>query len=225
MTQARLYAESFAPWCEKARWALDHRRVPYRFIEHVPLLGEAPLRLAARRPFGLVSVPLLVHGGVVIMGSLDIARHAERNGEGGPLFGSEELVLAWDRRSEAVMGAGRALMLARMLRSPAALREQVPPFAPSFLKASLAEQGVRFIVKKHAVPLGDDVRLEADIRRALSELRRALDGKLHLAGEALSYADVTMACALQFILPVDDRYIRLGPATRDVWTHRALARG
>jgi glutathione S-transferase len=89
----------------------------------------------------------------------------------------------------------------------------------------MAKGGVRFIMRKHAVPVGDETQHEEDIRRALDELRRALaGGALHLTGDSLSYADMTMACALQFILPVDDRYIRLGPATREVWTHHALAR-
>ena len=53
-------------------------------------------------------------------------------------------------------------------------------------------------------------------------LRAALDGREHLL-DAFSFADITMATSLQFILPVDDRYIALGPATRDAWTHPTLA--
>jgi len=30
----------FSPWSEKARWALDVRRVPYRKVTYAPLLGE-----------------------------------------------------------------------------------------------------------------------------------------------------------------------------------------
>ena len=71
----RLYAESFAPWCDKARWALDHHRVAYDYVQHVPLMGELPLRLAARRPLGRVTVPLLVDDGQVLMDSFEIARH------------------------------------------------------------------------------------------------------------------------------------------------------
>lgn len=76
------YAESFAPWCETARWALDHHRLPYRSREHVPLLGELALRLVARRPFGRVTVPLLIDGSLVLMDSVAIARHAESRGDG-----------------------------------------------------------------------------------------------------------------------------------------------
>jgi glutathione S-transferase len=77
-----LYAESFFPWCETARWALDHHRVQYRSHEHVPLFGEVALRLVARRPFGRVTVPLLVDGPLVLMDSVAIARSAVRTSSG-----------------------------------------------------------------------------------------------------------------------------------------------
>jgi mercuric reductase len=40
---------------------------------------------------------------------------------------------------------------------------------------------------------------------------------------AFSFADITMAASLQFILPVAERFISLGPATREAWTHHGLA--
>src|SRR5690606_8270309 len=69
----RFYTESFAPWCERARWALDHHGVAYREIEQVPLVSELTLRVAARRPLRRATVPLLVHGGTRLMSSDEIA--------------------------------------------------------------------------------------------------------------------------------------------------------
>ena len=40
-----------------------------------------------------------------------------------------------------------------------------------------------------------------------------------LVGGTFSFADVAMVVALQFVEPVADRYIRLGPATRRAWTN------
>ena len=225
----RLYAESFAPWCEKARWALDHHQVPYRYIEHVPMLGEPALRLAARRPFGHVTVPLLVDGAEVIMGSFDIARRAERDGKEAPLFppGHEADVAAWNERSDVVMTSGRAMLLTRMLRSPDALAEQLPPFIPRAMRPALrgmASMGVRFLQRKYEVRADDQARHEDESRRALDALRSALSGgRRHLIGDAPSYADIAMAASLQFVLPVNERYIALGPATREAWTNAKLA--
>ena len=42
--------------------------------------------------------------------------------------------------------------------------------------------------------------------------------------KAISYADIAMATMLQGVLPVDNRYIPLGPATRAAWTREDLAR-
>jgi len=225
----RLYAESFAPWCEKARWALDHHRVRYRYTEHVPMLGELALRLAARRPVGRVTVPLLVDGEQVIMSSFAIARHAERGGHGTPLFpgGRDDEVAAWNERSDAVMSSGRAMLLPRMLQSREALREQLPGFIPRAIRPAvrgMASAGVRYLMRKYAIDPSDAARHEAASRRALDALRAALaPDRRHLLDDRLSYADIAMAASLQFVLPVDGRYIALGPATREVWTHPGLA--
>ncbi len=228
--ERRLYAESFAPWCEKARWALDHRELPYQIVEHVPLIGEPALRLAARRPFGRVTVPLLVDGPEIVMGSLEIALRAERDGHGAPLFprGREDELAAWNERSEAVMVSGRAMLLARMRESPDALAEQLPPFVPGALRPALrglASAGVRHLERKYAIRAGEDAPHEATSRGALDALRSALSGgRRYVVGDAFTHADVAMATSLQFVLPVDGRYIALGPATRAVWTNPTLAR-
>lgn len=86
---AQFYAESFAPWCERARWALDHHGIAYREINQTPVLAELSLRVAARRLSGRVTVPLLVQGGTILMNSDAIARHAEQVGSGETLFPAE----------------------------------------------------------------------------------------------------------------------------------------
>jgi glutathione S-transferase len=230
-TPARFYAESFAPWCERARWALDHHQVSYREIEQRPMIAELTLRAAlrgqARRP-RRVTVPLLVHGDAALMASDEIARHAERCGRGAPLFPAahEEELRVWMQRSEALMVAGRAMLLPRIAASPEALREHLPPSVPRILRRALqwvVALGVAHLVRKYDVRIGDGA-YELECRGVLDALRAALaDGRRHLVGDAFSYADITMAAALQFVLPVDDRYISLAPATRRAWTHARLA--
>jgi glutathione S-transferase len=224
----RLFAESFAPWCEKARWALDHHGVAYRWREHVPLVGEPALRLAARRWRGGVTVPLLVVDGLVLMDSFAIARHAQRVGHGVALFppGHEVEVEQWNARSEALMVAGRALLLLRMLVQPEALREQLPPSVPPWLRPRLTAVGafgVRFLMQKYGVEPGAQPQHDAACRRALDALRDGLRHTDHLVDGRLSFADIAMATALQFVVPVADGYMPLGPATRVAWMHAALA--
>lgn len=231
----QLYAESFAPWCEKARWALDHHAVPYRYTEHVPMVGEPRLRMAARRWRGCVTVPLLVTPSGILMDSVAIARAAEALGEpserrAASLFpvGQEAALEHWNDCSEAVMTSGRTLLMSRLLNHPAALREQLPPFVPQALRPvlqPLAARGTRFLVRKYGIQLNTDARHVSRIRAALNSVRDVLSSgrRRLLDGGAFSFADITVATSLQFILPVADGYMPLGPATREVWTHPELA--
>src|SRR5215468_11323456 len=109
---------SYSPWTEKARWALDARRVPYTFRHYQPLLGEPALRLKTRRLAGRVTVPVLTTSdGRVLADSADIARWAGERGEGPLLFPAEHeaTVARFVSLSERALAAGRALSLARML--------------------------------------------------------------------------------------------------------------
>lgn len=218
-----LYAEHFAPWCEKARWALDHHSIAYRYREHVPLMGEWTLRRVSGRYRGPVSVPLLVVDGEVIMDSYRIALTAEDLGTGPALFRAEhaDAIRYWNGVSEKLMQAGRALLLERLAAMPDALAEQVPGRVPEGLRrllAPAARAGVRFIARKYATT----ARLpaaEETLAQALQELRKTVSRHACLVGGTFSFADVAMATALQFIEPVSDLYLRLGPATRRAWTN------
>src|SRR5689334_3306739 len=118
----------FSPWTEKARWALDVRRVPYRFRHYEPLIGEPALRLKLRRLTGRVTVPVLTAGdGRVVADSADIARWADGRGEGPLLFPPEHeaAIAGFVALSERALAAGRALSLRRMLADDEALAEMV----------------------------------------------------------------------------------------------------
>lgn len=218
-----LYGERFAPWCEKARWAMDHHSLEYRYREHVPLIGEWSLRWVSGRYRGPVSVPLLVDGGEVIMDSYQIAVKADELGAGPALFRMEhaDAIQYWNELSEILMQSGRALLLERLAVMPDALAEQVPGRVPAGLRPLLtpvARAGVQFIARKYATA----ARLpaaEETMAKALRELRKTVWRHACLVGATFSFADVAMAAALHFVEPVSERYIRLGPATRRAWTN------
>jgi glutathione S-transferase len=223
-----LYAESFAPWCEKARWALDHHKVSYGYREHIPLYGEFALRMATRRLLPKATVPLLIDGPEMIMNSFEIARYAERKGRGTPLFplAYEAETRFWNECSETIMTCGRALLLERLQRMPAALREQLPPSVPPRLRKALtplASCGVTYIRRKYRIKSAGP-EYERASRAALDALRKALvGGREHILGSQLSFADIAMATSLQFVRPVADQHIALGSATREAWTNALLA--
>jgi glutathione S-transferase len=219
---------SYSPWSEKARWALDHHGLEYRRVEYVPIIGEPLLRLRARKPFGRITVPILFDDGEVLDDSFDIARHADRVGRGSRLFpeGRLEEIRGWNERSERALAAGRALTANRTALDPVAKLESVPPFVPEALRPKsepLVDLGIRYLRRKYGFDEGGTEALQETIVRSLDALRSALAGRATVLPEGFSYADVVMAVSLQFVRPPEDRYIRLGAASRVCWTDPALA--
>ena len=116
----------FSPWSEKARWALDARRVPYAYRVYQPIAGEPALRVKLRRLRGRVTVPVLTtDAGDVLTDSVDIARWADGRGEGPTLFPPEhaDTIARFVALSERALDAARALTLTRMLEDDDALAE------------------------------------------------------------------------------------------------------
>ena len=54
-----LVGESFGPFTQKARWALEFCGVEHTYQEYTPTLSEPGLRLRMRQWSGAVSVPVL----------------------------------------------------------------------------------------------------------------------------------------------------------------------
>jgi glutathione S-transferase len=101
----------------------------------------------------------------------------------------------------------------------------MPPMIPRALRnASLpvARSAISFLARKYAAstPSGEDH--ERTLVDVLTEVRTALGGRKTLLDD-FSYADVAACVVLQFVSPVDGRFIRLGPATRAIWSYPSLA--
>lgn len=223
----RLVAIDYSPWSEKARWALDARRVPYREEAYLPMIGEPRLRLRLRRFTGKVTAPVLfASDGRAFADSFTIARFAEETGRGAPLFpeGRDDEIARWNERSEAILQAGRAISVWKAMDDAEARDEGVPGFLPSPLRPLVGRLGVRFLRDKYRLDHDQEASTKA-ASAGLSALREALGGRRHLFGEQLSYADIVMAVSLQLLAPVADTFIRLGPATRRVCTHPPIVEG
>jgi glutathione S-transferase len=218
----------YSPWSEKARWALDHHRVAYEEIEHQLFVGELRLRILMRKPTGRVSVPILDDRGVFFTDSFDIARHAEEIGSGPKLFpkGREAEIEAWNRRSEATLSALRAQMVLKLADDPEAAKAAVPPGVPAALVpflAPISQRAMGAFANKYRMRDGAD-RHQATAEEGLDALAAALSGgRKYLLGDAFSYADITMALALQVVSPVDERFMAIGPGGRAGWSRPELA--
>lgn len=213
-----------SPWSEKARWALDHHGVEYKLLEHVPMIFEPVLRIWARDLRRKITVPMLFEGSHVWADSLAIAEHAEEVGRGAPLFPRAHLadVIGWNEIAEQVMRAGRARAMERMLASPEALVEQLPPALRAGGKAlrPIARMGAQFVASKHVPKNVAQAELEAAMTSGLDRARAALAGGDYLSGGTFTFADIAMACAVGFVAPA--ARLPLGPATRASFTETKL---
>jgi len=225
-----LVAEWFAPWSERARWALDHHGIRYAYREYVPLVGEPWLRWRLRTLTGRVSTPTLLTGHAVYGDSFAIAEWAERHGSGTPLFPADRAadIAVWNARSEAALSAGRVRVVARMTEVPGATSEILPPSMPGAMRFALqpvvglaTAATCGFLRWKYDFG-GDLAASGRTLRATLEELRAALAGRDYLF-DGFTYADITMAVVLQMVSPVRDAYIPLGPRVREVWTSESLA--
>ncbi len=231
-----LYGIPYSPWTVKALFALDHHRLPYRFVEHVPILGELRLRKLTKRSDA--TVPLLVDGTTVVMGSEKIGEHADRLASSREAFVSlfpkdrEDAIRAWNAKSETVLSVGRGLLLEALRKSPAGLEESLPPFVPRQVRPAfrfVAKGALSFIARKHRI-VSDTSRLERDVTPIL----RDLDQRVGESGEhslvyllgTFTFADVAMACALGAIRPTDHEpfVAKLGPAAKAAWHREEVAR-
>lgn len=223
-----LFGLRVSPWTERARWALDHHGLSYTYHEHLPMLGELLLRRKARTK--KASVPLLDDGGDVVMGSLAIAKHAEKSKGGSCLFpeGKEAEIDHWADVAERMTSAGRNRLLGRMLQSKKAQAEALPSFVPGVARGVLAPSAgmaVRFLANKYKISrdaAAVDAEAERTIRPLLEETREAIkEGGYVLSKDCFTFADIALASSLQVLMPRMES--PLGPATREAWTNEKLS--
>jgi glutathione S-transferase len=223
----RLVHLHVSPPSERARWVLAHHGLEYESIQHVPFLGERRLRRMLGTRAGRATVPVLLVDGQLLTDSWDIALYADREGSGAPLIGARQAeVRAYNDLAARTTHAGRGLIARALLDSPEALDETLPREVPAWFRPLLrpvTRYGAAWFARKYDVDLDAMERYAAELRATLVELRAALARSSPYLLGSFSYADIIMAVLLQGVSPVADEYLRLGPATRRVWTRDALA--
>lgn len=216
-----LVGESFSPWTQKARWALEYCGIAHHYQEYTPTISEPGLRLRMRAWSGPISVPVLLDGGKVVRGSWNIAAYARESVQGQRLGDLRE-AKPWDDLSEAALAEGRTRVVRSVLQSPAALDEALSALFPPALCKPLrfiAKDAARRLDRKYA-----HLVVPGSIRTALERTRERIQhsGCDYLLG-AFSYADMVMVVVLETVAPMAVTVPPLGPATRACWTDLSLA--
>lgn len=183
------------------------------------MIGEPLLRLRAKRLTGKITVPILIEDGVVIEGSLRIARHAD-----GDLFpeGLEGDIESWNELAEEAMIVARKFVVARTAESEDILRASLPKALRNVPGAlASARMGTAFFRRKYQLDAMDSSK--DAIVRFLDRLRQAVKAHPFVLGTAFTYADIVAATTLQCVRPAKREHWKISDGLRPAWTDEELA--
>jgi glutathione S-transferase len=202
-----LYQFELSHYCEKVRFVLDYKGLPYRKIEVVPGLGQWDLyRLSGQR-----QVPVLRDGATVIADSTAIVRHLEQQYPDRPVIptDSPQQGLCWllEEWADASLGVkGRIALLGSLGKNPALAKALIPEQTPPALRQPLEGWMDSWLAPRPGgfgadwLPwLGAGLGLEtpdqvlADLRQDLSALCQILKEQPFLVTDSPTLADFAVA--------------------------------
>ena len=220
MKPPSLIGLTYSPWTEKARWALDHCKIPYHYQMYSPLFGELSARLKTKCWRQKITVPILLSHDPALMDSFHIAQWAARRTENQQLFCDLEEVTRWNALSESALAAGRALLTCRVSQDSAAKTDYLPPWLPKVLWGTLgpglAKTGIAFFRFKYRFSKHDTGQWLKMLTTSLEEMAVVLSRQNYLLGR-FSFADIAMAVVLQFVKPVENQPIKIPARSAGCW--------
>jgi len=213
----RLVTLPISHYCEKARWALERTRMPYREERHV----QGMHRLAARRAGGGDTVPVLVTPDGVLGDSAAILDWVdERTPAEHRLFPAEttanrETRELCRRLDERLGPSGRRLMYVHMLpRRELLLRfnnQGIPAWEDRASRLGWPLLA-RLVGRVLDISPGVEIEDEATVWRELDHVAGLLaDGRPYLCGERFSAADLTFAALSAPVVVPSDYGVALPP--------------
>ncbi len=231
MPDLKLLGLPYSPWTERARWALDHHRVPYEFAFYMPILGEPLLRLRLGK-LGHATVPVLFRNGKPpITDSVDIAKAAGSLAVEGANVASlfpperEAGIDEWLTELEVMLAASRNIVGTKTVTNDEVLAAEAPKWIPGPMRAFAARSVMKLFLAKYGLPDRDATNDQAIMRtfliRTTSRVSALPKEKPYLLGE-FSFADISLATGLQMILPVRHERVRMRSQLRNAWTQTEL---
>lgn len=202
----QLYQFPISHYCEKVRWALDYKDLPYKKINCLPgLHTRTAVKLAKYS-----SVPILQHGNTVVQGSLKILDYLEEQFPEKPLSFSENAlsdeVREWEKYADEYIGPHvRRIMYHQLLNHPKIVipifSHEGPWYSSIYFKVTYPK--LSKIMRK--LMQINDVKVEesyAVLNQALSRLEHQLSqntsstDNMYLVGNRFSRADLSASALL-----------------------------
>ncbi len=194
-----LYQFPISHFCEKARWALDYKRLEH---QKTSLLPGAHIAFA-RKLAGGSSVPILVHDQTVIQGSGAILNHLDRTFPERPLTPEDDelrrAALEWEAFADEEIGVNvRRLCYHVLLEHPDVvipLFTQGDPPDAHLLEPNFPS--LRTMMREYMNINADTAAASQDrLNRALDRIDEQRNGRDYLVGDGFTRADLTVAALL-----------------------------
>lgn len=214
----KLYQFAFSHFCEKARWALDYKSIPYTPINLLPGLHIKTIQKLAPK----TCMPVLADGKTAVQDSPAIITYLDRT-HPDPLLTPRDPreareALDWEKYFDEEIGVTLRLWfyhhaLPDRNRAMKFIMTGAPWYGPplyAVIFPKVRERMMRMMNINAASATDAERRLSA----ALDKLDAALKDRRFLVGDHFSRADLT-ACALlsPMILPTDKEASELFPQT------------
>jgi glutathione S-transferase len=190
-------------YCEKARWALDYKNIPFQAIAIMPGLHL----ITVRRYAPGTSVPVLMANGEIVQGSSEIINYLEEKYPLHPLTPTDNRERLECFRIENTVGevlgvAIRRILYDSLLAYPNFIRHCFTHPMPHLkqLLFRLYYPILRYLI--YQVYVVSDIKVELARRkldRTMERLERRLNRRKYLVGEHFTRADLTVASMLSFL--------------------------
>ncbi len=226
---------SYSAWTERVCFTLDHHGLPYRFTEHVILVGMPELLWKMRRLSSDLTVPAMVYADSQqtfrLVDSFKICQFLDEKAEGGAskLFFKEEWLdfESVQADAERAAEAARVLVMPRILSSPEAQAAMLPGFIPNFARGALrplARFGAHYIASAFGFDGSkvDEALEEKTLREVFTKFQDRINQLPQNA--PIDYRLIAIATSFQGVDPVSDVYLPMKSAVRECWRRAEIAR-
>jgi glutathione S-transferase len=215
--ELRLITIPVSHYCEKARWALERARIPYREVRHVQFVHYASTLLHARSLFA----PVLLTPEGPITDSTEILRWVDRQSSPeSKLFPEEASISArvaeWEELFDRTVGVETRRWMYHVGfeqlggdRMIALAAQGVPAWECAAMKVVLPI-GIAYLRWRLAVG-AETVTRGLDVLHDVFERvgRELADGRRYLVGDRFTAADLTFASLSVFVLMPPEYGVRL----------------
>ena len=193
----RLLEFAHSHYCEKARWALDYKGVPFQAVPVMPGFHG----ITVRRYAPDTAVPVLLDGGRVVQGSGAIIDDLEQQHPGQSLTPADARQRTECLEIESDMGEQLGENLRRvlyhwLLAYPDFIRYCFTHPMPAYKRALVALIYPALRQKIYQTYVVSPAKVERSLRafeRALGEIGQRLEGKRYLVGDRFTRADLSVA--------------------------------